>query len=271
MKKAICIGNGLDFHKDLSWLIARGFTGILISGNIANKLENCSFAKECGMEFIILDIAYKPEWKECVDLIDAEYYYIDEPYANVHHTEEELRERLEYITNKRPNSKFVIGDLRIIQEKKYKPIENLYYVFTSYTDDWLIPIWDKCIPFGLPNQTPSIKRIHKKTNGKVPWIWVYGQNKMFCHPDEYHKLVQTAEKLDIPILFLYLGDGVKGSKYELNAVSEEELLHNIHHFIHDEKPYTLYQWWQRFFYRLKLSFSLLFKTWDFKEFFNTLF
>jgi hypothetical protein len=271
MKKGILIGNGLDFYKDLTWLVQRGFDTILIGDDIAEKRKKVIFAKECGIQTLILDISYKAQWKQIVDEFDVEYYYIDEPYAMGHHTEDELQERIDYIAEKRPNSKFVIGDIRVIQEKKYKPLNRLHYVFTSYTDNWLIPIWDKAIAFGLPNQSPSIKRIHKRTGGRVPWIWVYGQNKIFCHPDEYDKLYKTAENLGIPMLILYFGDGTPGDKYQFNAISETEMLNNIYHFIHNEKPYTFYEWWQRFFYRWTLSFKQLFKTWDFKDFIDKLF
>jgi hypothetical protein len=225
------------------------------------------------MEFVVSDIADKNQWKQIVDNINAEYYYIDEPYTMGHHSDDELIQKLNYITSKRPSSKFVIGDIRVIQEKKYIPIPGLNYVYTSYTNNWLIPILDKCIPIGGPNQSPSIKRIYKKTRGAVPWIWVYGQNKIFCHPDEYHKIFKTAEELKIDILFLYISDGITGDndKYRFNVVSKCELWDNINHFIKNEKPYTLLEWWKRFFYRLSLSFKYLFRTWDFKDFINTLF
>lgn len=260
MKKGIWFGNGLDFYKDMPWIVNRGFDTVMIKDDITEKRKKVPYAIECGMKTIILDIAWKSQWKQVVDEFDVEYYYIDEPYAMKHHTEEELKEYAEYISQVRPNSKFVIGDLRVIQENKYTPLDKVHYVFTSYTNDWLIPIWDKCIPFGGPNQSPSVERIHKKTGGKVPWIWIYGQNKLFCHPDEYDKLYKTAEKLDIPILMLYFGDGVPGSKYQFNVISEAEMLDNIFHFIHNEKPYTFFEWWQRFFHRLALSFRQLFKT-----------
>ncbi len=272
MKKGIWIGNGLDFYKDLLWIVNKGFDTIYIGGDIEEKRKKVAHSIKCGIKTIILDISYKPQWKQVIDEFDVEYYYIDEPYATRNHTEDELQERIDYIAQKRPNSKFVVGDIRIIQEKKYKPLNKLYYVFTSYTDNWLIPIWDKAIAFGFPNQSPSIKRIHKKTNGKVPWIWVYGQNKIFCHPDEYDKLYKTAKELNIPILMLYLGDGASNnSKYKFNVVSEVEMLNNIYHFIHNEKPYTFLEWWKRFFHRWALSFKQLFKTWDFKDFINKLF
>jgi hypothetical protein len=271
MKKGIYPGNGLNFYTDLPWLVNRGFDTVLIGDDIVEKRKKVSFALECGIKTLILDISCKSQWKQIVDEFDVEYYYIDEPYTMGNHTEEELKEYTEYIKQIRPNSKFVIGDLRVIQEKKYKPIENLHYVFTSYTNNWLIPIWDKCIAIGGPNQSPSVKRIHKKTEGKVPWIWIYGQNKIFCHPDEYDKLYKTAEELNIPILMLYFGDGTPDSKYQFNRISEEEVMDNIYHFIHNEKPYTFFEWWKRFFHRWSLSFNQLFKTWDFKEFIDKLF
>lgn len=272
MKKAICLGNGLT-KADIPALVEAGITGIIIAGDITTKPADCEYARKCGMEFLIVDVSWKPQWKQTVDDIYAEYYYIDEPYAMNHHNDEELKEIVDYIAVKRPTSKFIIGDIRVIQEKKYTPIDGLYYVYTSYVNNWYVPLLDKLIPFGGPNQSPSIKRIYKKTNGRVPFIWVYGQNKLLCHPDEYHKLYKTAEELGVEFIMFYAGDGSTGptDKYRLNEVTKSELWDNIYHFINNEKPYTFLEWWQRFFHRWAVSFSFLFKTKDFKEFLNTLF
>ena len=272
MKKAIHVGNGLFYYIDLPQLVQAGFTGVMIAGEVVEKIKQFEFGKAHGIEFFIVDIAWKPQWKQTVDAIDADYYYIDEPYAMGRHSEDELKEIIDYIAVKRPNSKFIIGDIRVIQEKKYKPIPGLYYTYTSYVNTWLVPIWDKALPFGGPNQSPSIRRLHKKTGGKVPFIWVYGQNKILCHPDEYDKLFKTCEDLGIEFMCLYTGDGGGvDNKYKLNTVTKVELWDNINHFINNEKPYTLVEWWKRFFHRWAISFSYLFKTWNFKDFINTLF
>ena len=273
MKKAICLGNGLSLRTDLPQLVSRGINGVLIAGDIATKPSDCEFARQCGVDFLIVDVSWKPQMKQTVDQIDAEYYYIDEPYAMKHHSDEELKEIVDYIKLKRPNSKFIIGDIRVIQEKKYKPIPGLYYTYTSYINNWFIPIVDKCLPFGGPDQSPSLRRIHKKTGGMVPFIWVYGQNKLLCHPDEYHKLYKTGEELGVDFLMFYAGDGGSGAedKYRLNQVTKAQLWDNLDHFIKNEKPYTFTEWWKRFFNRWAVSFSYLFKTWNFKDFINTLF
>lgn len=272
MKKAIFLGNGLDIRYDLDELINLGISGLYINGELEKKIHDSNFARERGIQFLIVDVAYKPEWKSTVDQIDAEYYYIDEPYLNKTHTDEELIEILNYVKIKRPNSKFVIGDIRLIQEKKYKPIDGLYYTYTSYTDNWYIPFIDKAIPIGFPDQSPSIKRIYNKTDGRVPFIWVYGQNKLLCHPDEYHKLYKTAKELGLEFMCFYVGDGSAGDdKYIFNIVPRVQLIDNLNHFINNEKPYTTIEWISRLYNRLKISFKFLYKTGNFKRFIYTLF
>jgi len=272
MKYGILLGNGLDFYRDLEIIKKLGFDTIYIHGNLEDKKNKIDYSKNLGFTTIIVDINGGFEHAiECIDKLDADYYYIDEPYTMNIYSHDELTQICKYISEKRPDSKFVIGELRIIQEKKYKPIENAYYVYTSYTNNWYIPIIDKAIPIGQPNQSPAIKRIHKKMNSRVPWIWAYGQNKLLCHPDEYHKLYETAEKLNIPMMILYLGDGIPGTRYELNYVPDSLLFHNICNFILNEKPYTTKQWWKRFFHRIKLSLKKLYETKNLKYFIETLF
>ena len=254
MHKGIWLGIGLDFYEDLPWLVEKGFTAILLGtpGGPAEQLKKSIYARSHGMQILIADVRSTNTWRETVDLVDAEYYYLDEPYL-FDVPESELTDRIEYIKEKRPNSKFVIGDIREIQYKSYKPLNGLYYTYSSYTDNWYIPIIGKAIPIGFGNQSPAIKRIHKKVDGRFPFIWVYGQNKLLCHPDEYHKLRKTCDTLDIDLMMLYVGDGGPGSRYKFNVVSEEQLLKNIDHFLADTKPYTTREWWNRLYTRLKLS------------------
>lgn len=253
MHKGIWLGNGLDFYEDLPWLVEKGFTAVRlgISGGPSEQLNRANYARLHGMKILIGDVR-RNDWKETVDLVDAEYYYLDEPYL-FDIPERELLDRIEYIKKKRPDSKFVIGDIRAIQHWKYKPIESLYYTYSSYTDNWYIPFLGVAIPIGFGNQSPSIRRIHKKVEGRFPFIWVYGQNKLLCHPDEYHKLRKTCDELDIRLMMLYLGDGGPDSKYKFNVVSREQLLQNIDHFLADTKPYTTQEWWYRLYSRLKVS------------------
>ncbi len=269
MKHGIWLGMGLDFYEDVPMLIEKGFEVIRVgtAGGANGQSERAIFAREHGAEMIIADVR-NTDWKEVVDLLDAEFYYYDEPYEyNV--PEQELIDRVDYIKEKRPDSKFVIGELRKIQYKNYVPLEGLYYTFSSYTNNWYIPIVGKAIPAGFGNQSPSIRRIHKKVDGRVPWIWVYGKNKILCHPDEFHKLKKTADDLDIGLSVLYLGGATRG-KYGLNAVPRKTTLEYIDHFLADEKPYTFGEWWKRELYRWKQSFSVLWnKGWS--EFIETLF
>ena len=270
MDKGIWMGNGLEFYKDLPWLVVKGFTAVRIgiSGGPNEQLGRANFAREQGIKILIADVRDPETWKETVDLIDAEYYYFDEPYL-YDVPEKELTDRIEYIKEKRPNSKFVIGDIRAIQNWKYKPIKDLYYTYSSYTDNWYLPLLGIAIPIGLGNQSPAIRRIHKKVEGRFPFIWVYGQNKLLCHPDEYHKLRPTCDDLGIDLMMLYLGDG--SDKYIFNSVSRTQVLENIDNFLRDDKPYTRKQWWQGLGHRLRLSFRHLKETKSFKEFIDKLF
>lgn len=268
MQKGIWLGMGLTFE-DVPMLIEKGFSVIRIgtSGGPGGQLSRAIFARLSGAEKIIADIR-NDDWKEVVDIVDAEYYYYDEPYEyNV--PEQELIDRIDYIEEVRPDSIFVIGGLRKIQYKSYTPLEKLYYTFSSYTNNWYIPFVGKAIPAGFGNQSPSIRRIHKKVDGRVPWIWAYGKNKILCHPDEYHKLKKTGDNLGIDLMVLYLGGATTG-KYALNAVSRETALEYIDHFLADEKPYTFIEWWKREFYRWRQSFSVL-RNKGFNEFIETLF
>lgn len=278
MKKGIWIGNGLTIQDDLQELISIGFDTLFIEHypTLQERLQVYKDAKQLGIKTFVVSIA-DALWKETIDEIDAEFYYIDEPYEMGHVyspkvDENELKCRLQYVLDNRPNSKFVISGLRHIQKKSYTPIPDLYYTYSSYTDNWYLPIIDIAVPFGFGNQTPAIKRIYKKVGGKMPFLWIYGQNKLLCHPDEYHKLFKTAEDLGIPLLMLYIRDGGSPqSKYIFNKVSHELLMKNISNFISNKKPYTFTQWWKRLFYRLRLSFGQLFRTWNFKEFIDKLF
>lgn len=269
MDKGILIGNGLDYYKDLPWLADKGFTAVFLSGPLDCIKNKIAYALQWEIKTTIIDIKCG-EWKTIVDEIDSKYYYVDEPYAAGGITEEEIKDRLDYIKQKRPNSKFVIGDIREIQNKKYQPIKDLYYTYTSYTDNWYLPLLDIAIPFGFGNQSPSIKRIYKKVEGRVPFIWVYGQNKLLCHPDEYDKLRKTCDDLSIDLMILYLGDGPDG-KYKFNVVSEPDLLENISNFLSDKKPYTTTLWIRRLNMRLRLSINELLTNWNFKEFIDHLF
>jgi len=267
MQKGIYVGNGLDYYEDLPWLVEKGFTAFVIGGDLESIKNKIQYATQWEVKTTIVDIA-GGNWKSIVDAVDSKYYYHDEPYL-YKVPESLLIEKLDYIKRERPNSKFVIGDIRAIQKWNYKPINNLYYTYTSYTDNWYLPLLGIAIPIGLGNQSPSIRRIHKKVEGRIPFIWAYGQNKLLCHPDEYHKLRKTCDKLDIDLMILYLGDG--SGKYEFNAISEEQLLLNIDHFLNDTKPYTTSEWWQRLNERLRLSINELLTNWNFKEFIDHLF
>lgn len=274
MKKGIWIGNGLDFYDDLRWLKDLGFELIYIGleGGIEEQLKKYNYAKSIGFTDFLVDLRLD-EWKTTINLIDSAYYYIDEPYI-FGRSDDYIIEKRDYILFRRPSSKLVVGDVRHIQKTSYKPIDGVYYTYTAYTNNWKIDLFglDLVLPFGGPDQSPSIKRIYKKTGGRVPFIWVYGQNKIFCHPDEYSKLYQTCEDLGINIMILYLGDGASyDSKYFLNRVSESELLENINNFIHNKRPYTIFSWLSRFFRRLYLSLQELKRTKDLKHFINTLF
>lgn len=268
MEKGIWLGMGLTFE-DVPMLIAKGFSVIRVgtAGGANGQLERALYARRYGAKKIIADVA-RSDWREVVDLVDAEYYYYDEPYEyNV--PQSELIHRIHYIERVRPNSKFVIGCLRKVQYDTYTPLKKLYYTFSSYTNNVYIPFIGKAIPAGFGDQSPSIRRIHKKADGRVPWIWVYGKNKILCHPDEFHKLKKTGDDLGIDLMVLYLGGATSG-KYGLNAVSRETTLEYIDHFLADEKPYTLGEWWKREIYRWKQSFSVLWnKGWS--DFIETLF
>lgn len=266
-------------------------TVFLASDSMSKTTENYKKIRESKTEIVVLDIGWgtfdQDYWKQRIDAFDCPYYYMDEPYAarinyyieNRQMSKNEAKEsvykdivfRRDYIKRKRPNSKFVIGDIREVMKKDYVPIDDVYYTYTSYTNNIYIPILDKALPFGLGNQSPAIARLYKKVNGRVPFIWVYGGNKLLCHPDEYSKLINTCKKLNIPTAVMYARDGLGSEKYSFNKVNRKQLLEYIDHFLNEETPYTILEWWKRFFYRLGLSFSELFKTWNFKKFFNKLF
>lgn len=269
MEKGIYFGNGLEFYKDLPWLVERGFTAVFLHGDFLSLRHKMTYCMQWNVAITIVSIAGN-DWKDIVDEIDSKYYYVDEPYSMEVITDEQIKERLDYIKIKRPGSKFVIGDIREIQKDSYVPIKDLYYTYTSYTNNWYIPYFGIAVPFGLGNQSPSIKRIHKKVEGRFPFMWVYGQNKLLCHPDEYHKLKKTCDDLGIEMMILYLGDGPEG-KYKFNTVSEHDLMENIHHFLNDTRPYTINLWIRRLNHRLRLSINELIKNKNLKEFIEHLF
>jgi len=251
MDKGIWVGHAFDFYNDMPFFVEKGFTAAYIpsTGGPDEQKQKADYARSCGIKILITDIRDDTYWKETVNKVDSEIYYQDEPYL-YKYPEKQLLEKLYYVRLNRPNSKFVIGDIRIIQNNDYQPIREMYYTYSSYTDNWKLPFIG-AIPIGLGNQSPSIKRIYKKMQGRMPFIWVYGQNKLLCHPDEYHKLRKTCDELGINLMMLYLGDG--HGKYKFNAVTREEHLEYIEHFMNDTKPYTTREWWQRLYYRLKLS------------------
>jgi hypothetical protein len=269
MEKGIWIGNTLDYYKDLPWLIEKGFTAVYIgtNGGLSEQLNRFNFALQEGISTFIVDVR-NSDWRQTVDTVPAQYFYFDEPYLyNV--DEQELLDRRDYIRKVRPESKFVIGDIRAIQNWRYEPIPEMYYTYSSYTDNWYLPLLGIAIPIGLGDQSPSIKRIHKKVEGRFPFIWVYGKNKLLCHPDEYHELRKTCNDLGINLMMLYAASS--SDKYKFNDVSREQVLKNIDHFLNDTKPYTRREWWQRLVHRLKLSFNHLRETKSFSEFIDKLF
>jgi len=288
-KGIILPGSGLDYS-DLENLYQSGIDSVYVqSDSIEVTQERIKIIKEVGIKNIILDIGWgtydQTQWKERIEMFDVPYYYMDEPYLvrtkwymqnrgesefeALRHTSMDIKLRRDLVKFKRPGSKFVIGDIRALLDKDYKPIDDVWYTYTSYTNNIYIPIIGKAIAIGLGNQSPAIKRLYKNVQGRVPFVWVFGKNKLLCHPDEFHKISKTCDNLNIPMQILYTQDG--SEKYKFNSITRADVLEYIEHFIKEEKPYTFWEWWKRLGHRLSLSFGELFRTWNFKEFFDKLF
>jgi len=180
-------------------------------------------------------------WKQWIDELDAEYYYIDEPYLRGV-SEATLIERRDYIASQRPNSKLVIGDIRHILKDDYRPIPGIQYTYTSYIGTFIL--FGIPIATGLPDQSNSIRRLHKIVNGEIPFIWLFGKNKWFCYPDEYKQLTETCEDLGIDMQILYMNTG---TELQETCVTKTLALEYISAFIKGENAYDLFTWTKRFF------------------------
>jgi hypothetical protein len=196
----------------------------------------------------IVSIRYS-DWKERIDNYDAKWYYVDEPYRNgldgiksKTWVEAQIRARRDYIAYKRPNSRMVIGDIREILKKDYEPIPDVMYVYTSYISTWFF--FNIPIAFGRPNQSGSIKRLAKIVGKQnIPWIWVFGKNKFFCHPDEFEQLNNTANELGISTQVLYLNNG---TEVQEKHFSLDTMVSVIHAFLEERNEYNVFSWTWRF-------------------------
>lgn len=50
MKKGIQFGNGLDFYRDLAWIMSRVFDNVLIGDGITEKRNNVPYAKSMTLK-----------------------------------------------------------------------------------------------------------------------------------------------------------------------------------------------------------------------------
>lgn len=50
MKKGIQFGNGLDFYRDLAWIMSRVFDNVLIGDGITEKRNKVPYAKSMALK-----------------------------------------------------------------------------------------------------------------------------------------------------------------------------------------------------------------------------
>lgn len=253
IEKGIFFGlsnDGVITFNDVPMLLQKGFKYFYVTGDkVIRRVHNYNKLYELGVRDFIVDVKYS-FWKEVVDLIDARYYYIDEPFSNTEKkldyqvTIVELLEIQNYIKKKRPNSDLILGDTYPLLRDYFRPLDFFYYTYTDYKNNILIN--NKPTYLGLGNQSKSIRKIYKKTPN-IPFIWMYGRDKLFCHPDEYHKLFNTCRELNIKLAMLYVPESIIYSKYNINR---ETTLKYINDFANERKPYTFFEWWSKFFKRL---------------------
>jgi hypothetical protein len=256
MKKGIYLGNGLTI-KD-----AEGLDFIIIASDTFEIMDSkITEAVRAGITNIYLWISVakyfqgmaskEAYWRKIVeyysDNLFIKGYYLDEPYSVLHLDNNQISYMRDVIRTIEHCKDFIIGDIREIIKSDYKPIPNVHYAYTSYVDTLFI--FGKPLKFGLPDQSSAIKRLHKKVNGKISFVWMYGQNKIGCHPDEYKSLFRTCKKLGIDKAVIYFGDGV-GNGYKNNSVSTHEAGRNLLFFKIEKNPYNFLSWIMKFLERL---------------------
>lgn len=259
INKGICFSLSVDGSVniyDVPLLLDKGINTFFVTGHSAKqRIDNYNKMKKFGAKRFVVDIKYS-FWKDVVDNTSPAYYYIDEPFSSSKKYKkgksdyyidiETLNEISDYIKINKPNSILVLGDYKPLLKKSWLPPIKCNYTYTGYRNDIVIPGLDIQTGIGLGNQSPAIKKILNK-DCDIPFIWIFGKHKFLCYPDEFHKLFELCRKEKIYTAMLYVPNSVIHSK---NNIDRETILEYIDHFVKEEKPYTFFEWWKRFYNRL---------------------